>query len=55
MGFISFPILRSEYLYCVAMFLNDQIRARISPEPVANKPPPEVSIGLGATEITEFL
>lgn len=41
--------------YCGARFLYDQIRARMSPEPVAKRPPLGVTTGLGATEMTEFL
>jgi len=31
------------------------MRARMSPEPVAKRPPVWVGTGLGATEMTEFL
>lgn len=40
--------LRSRRVY-------DQMRARMSPEPVANSPPVWVGTGEGATEMTEFL
>ena len=44
----SFYCLLSRRVY-------DQMRARMSPEPVAKKPPVGLATGLGATEMTEFL